>query len=57
MPKSFALVRISVSLSSATFFVKTIRFIVGTCFANFNKIKTFSGLSTKIVFNDAKQKE
>lgn len=56
MFRSFALLRISFSFSSGTFFVKTIRFNVETCLANLRRTKTFSGLSTKMVFNEAKNK-
>ena len=48
-----ALARISVSLSSGDFFVSTIRFSEGMSFAIFSRARTFSALSTKIVFNDA----
>jgi hypothetical protein len=51
---SFALVRISKSFSSDNFFVSIIRVNVDNFLINLSKIRTFSGLSINIVFNEAK---
>lgn len=51
---SLALFRSSKSFSSDNFLVSMIRLNVGTCLIIFKSKRTFSGLSTKIVFNDAK---
>jgi hypothetical protein len=57
IPISFAFFLISFSFSSDNFFVSTIRFNVETCSIILSKVKTFSALSTKTVFNEAtKQK-
>lgn len=56
MFNSWALFLISVSFSSGSFFVKTMRFNVGTCLAIFNRARIFSGLSTKTVLNEAEKK-
>ncbi len=54
IPTSFAFFLISFSFSSVNFFVKTIRFNVETCPIILSTVRTFSGLSTKTVFNEAK---
>ncbi len=51
---SFAFVRISKSFSLDNFFVSIIRFNVDNCLINLSIIRTFSGLSINIVFNEAK---
>ena len=55
IPTDLALFLMSFSCASLNFFVKTIRFNVETAEIIFNTVKTFSGLSIKIVFNDAEK--
>ena len=50
---AWAFFLISASCSLESFLVRTMRFNVGTSLTNFNKINTFSALSTKTVFSEA----
>ncbi len=55
IPTSLAFCLIWFSSSLANFFVSTIRFKVGTSSTSLSNVKTFSALSTKTVFKDARK--